>query len=251
MDIRGHTFLVSGGSSGLGAATVARLSRKGAHTVLADIRPPADVTALNEAQAIYHPTDVTDEAAVLGAIDAARSRFGALHGAVVCAGVIYAQKVAGSQGPFDLAAFRRVIEVNLIGTFNVLRLAAQAMLDNEPMADGERGVIITTSSVSAFEGQMGQAAYSASKGGVAALTLPAARDLAKHGIRVVSLAPGVFDTPLMQQVSSNVRASLESQIPFPRRFGDPEEYAALVEHVIENRMFNGAVVRLDAALRMQ
>ena len=180
----------------------------------------------------------------------AQERFGPLRGVVVCAGILHAERILGRQGLCDLNAFRRVVEVNLVGTFNVLRLAAGIMQNNEPDAEGERGVIITTASTAAFEGQIGQAAYAASKGGIAAMTLPAARELGRFGIRVVSIAPGVFETPMMQAAPEEQRQALQAQIPFPPRFGRPEEFAALVEHVLANRMLNGTVIRLDGGLRM-
>jgi NAD(P)-dependent dehydrogenase (short-subunit alcohol dehydrogenase family) len=169
----------------------------------------------------------------------------------VCAGVLGTEKVLGREGIVSLANFRRVIEINLIGTFNVVRMAANAIRDQQPAEDGERGVIVTTSSIASEEGQIGQAAYAASKGGVASMTLPIARELARHGIRIMTIAPGIFETSMMAGVPTEIRQSLEAQIPFPRRFGDPEEFAALVEHIIENRMLNGSIIRLDGALRMQ
>lgn len=247
MSTEGQSFLVAGGGSGLGAACVRRLAVAGRKGVIADLRPAADDLA---GRFMFCQTDVTSPPEVAAAIDTARQRFGPLRGAIVCAGVIHSERIAGREGPCDLEAFRRVIEVNLVGTFNVLRLAADAMRNNSPDADGQRGVIVTTSSVAAYEGQIGQAAYAASKAGVAALTLPAARELSPLGIRVVSIAPGVFDTPMMQQVSAERRQALEAQIPFPPRFGRPDEFAALVEHILANPMLNGAVLRLDAGLRM-
>ena len=251
MDALSQTFLIAGGSSGLGAACVQKLHARGANGVIADVRSPdaSFLSTLND-RFLFHPTDVTDSTAISEAIELARSRFGPIRGAVVCAGVIHGEKIVGTNGPFDLEAFRRVIEINLVGTFNVMRLAADAMKTNPTGKDGERGVIITTASVAAFEGQIGQAAYAASKGGVAALTLPAARELGRYGIRVVSIAPGVFETPMMQQVPDKSRASLNAQIPFPSRFGRPDEFASLVEHIIDNPMLNGEVIRLDGGLRM-
>ena len=201
-------------------------------------------------KARFAHTDVADAEQVQAAIAVATSQFGRLDGVVSCAGIIGAGRVVGKNGPHDLALFERVVRVNLIGTFNVLRLAAAAMTTNAPSADGERGVIINTSSVAAFEGQLGQAAYSASKGGVAALTLPAARELAKFGIRVVAIAPGVFETPMMAGMTEEVRESLVEQCVFPPRLGRPEEFARLACQIIENPMLNGSVIRLDGALRM-
>ena len=250
MRIHQQVFVVAGGSSGLGAACVRRLAERGG-CVIADRQPPDDslLKDLGE-RCVFCPTDVTDESAVAAALQAAQDRIGPLRGVVICAGIIRGERIVGATGPFDLNLFRQVIEVNLVGTFNVLRLAAQAMRDNEPNADGERGVIITTSSVAAFEGQIGQAAYAASKGGVASLTLPAARELARFGIRVVSIAPGVFETPMVQQLPEKLRQSLEAQAVFPPRLGRPDEFAALVEHILDNPMLNGDVIRLDGAIRM-
>lgn len=251
MDVRGISAIVTGGASGLGAATARALHRLGATVVIADVHAEAGEALAGELGdgALFVPTDVTDPAAVERAIDAAvrRAPLGVL---VNCAGIGLAQKVLGKEGPHDLAAFERVIRVNLVGTFNTLRLAAAAMRGNAPNADGERGVIVNTASVAAFEGQIGQAAYSASKGGVAALTLPAARELAAYGIRVVSIAPGIFDTPMLAGLSEPVRRSLGQQVPFPQRLGRPEEYAALVCHIVQNPMLNGETIRLDGALRM-
>lgn len=251
MDVRGISAIVTGGASGLGAATVRALHHLGATVVIADVRAEAGEALAGELGdgALFVATDVTDPVAVERAIDAAvrRAPLGVL---VNCAGIGLAQKVLGKEGPHDLAAFERVIRVNLVGTFNTLRLAAAAMRGNAPNADGGRGVIVNTASVAAFEGQIGQAAYSASKGGVAALTLPAARELAAYGIRVVSIAPGIFDTPMLAGLSEPVRRSLGQQVPFPQRLGRPEEYAALVCHIVQNPMLNGETIRLDGALRM-
>lgn len=246
-----ESYLIAGGSSGLGAACARRLARRGAGCVIADLQPP-DLALQQELgeRGVFCATNVTDESAVLTAIQTAQDGFGPLRGVVICAGIIHGERILGAQEPFDLNLFRRVIEINLVGTFNVLRLAGQAMRGNAPNAHGERGVIITTSSVAAFEGQIGQAAYSASKGGVAALTLPAARELARFGIRVVSIAPGVFETPMVQKLPEKVRQSLEAQTVFPARLGHPDEFAALVEHILDNPMLNGDVIRLDGAMRM-
>jgi NAD(P)-dependent dehydrogenase (short-subunit alcohol dehydrogenase family) len=245
------SFLIAGGSSGLGAACVRRLVAAGRRCVIADLKPPERSLLDDCGQCcISCEANVTDETAIRAALTAAQERFGPVRGVVVCAGVLYAERILGRQGLCDLDAFRRVVEVNLVGTFNVLRLAADVMQHNAPDAEGERGVIITTASTAAFEGQVGQTAYAASKGGIAAMTLPAARELGRFGIRVVSIAPGVFATPMMQATPDEQRKALESQVPFPPRFGRPEEFAALVEHILANRMLNAAVIRLDGGLRM-
>ncbi len=245
------SLLVAGGSSGLGAACVRRLAGGAGRGVIADVKPPQP-SLLEECgrQFVFCAADVTDEAALGVAMATAQERFGPLRGAVVCAGILHAERILGREGLCDLNAFRRVVEVNLVGTFNVLRLAASIMQNNEPDAEGERGVIITTASTAAFVGQIGQAAYAASKGGIAAMTLPAARELGRFGNRVVSIAPGVFETPMMQAAPQDYRQALQAQTPFPPRFGRPEEFAALVEHVLANRMLNGTVIRLDGGLRM-
>ncbi|MBI4207499.1 MAG: 3-hydroxyacyl-CoA dehydrogenase [Betaproteobacteria bacterium] len=252
MQISGHAFLVTGGSSGLGAATVRRLASAGASVVIADLDRASGERLANEigARAIFVATDVRDETQVGAAVAAATDRFGALHGAINCAGVASAERVLGKSGPHRLDTFTRTIQINLVGTFSVIRLAAQAMAGNPPDTEGERGVIVNTASIAAFEGQVGQAAYSASKAGIVGMTLPVARELARLGIRVMTIAPGIFETPMMASMSAEVRASLETQAPFPPRLGRPEEYAALVEHIIQNPMLNGEVIRLDGALRM-
>jgi NAD(P)-dependent dehydrogenase (short-subunit alcohol dehydrogenase family) len=252
MNIQDSVFLVTGAGSGLGAATARRLHARGARLVLVDLNSAAghELAAELGAAAVFVEADVCDEAAVTAAVTRARERFGALHGAVNCAGIAPAERVLGRTGPHALASFQRAVNVNLIGTFNVMRLAAHAMSENAPGEDGERGVIINTASVAAFEGQIGQAAYSASKAGVAGMTLPAARELARFGIRVMTIAPGIFETPMLAAMSSEVQASLGAQVPFPSRLGKPDEYAMLVEHIVVNRMLNGEVVRLDGAMRM-
>ena len=252
MEIEGNTFLVTGGASGLGAATARGLAAAGANVAIADLNEQAGAGLAREigSRAIFAVADVTSEEQVSSAIGAARKAFGPLRGAVNCAGIATGERVLGRDGPHRLDTFRRTVEINLVGTFNVLRLAAQAIAACEPLADGERGVIVNTASVAAYDGQSGQAAYGASKAGVAGLTLPAARELARLGIRVVAIAPGIFETPMMEGMSEAVRASLAAQVPFPPRLGRPEEYAALVRHVVENTMLNGEVIRLDGALRM-
>lgn len=252
MKTNGRTFLVTGGGSGLGAAAARALAAAGARVVIADLNAPAGeqvARSLGE-NAAFVATDVTDEAQVSAAVHCAVSRFKGLHGAVSCAGAAIAERILGKCGPHRLDTFNRSLAVNLSGTFNVMRLAAQAMEKNTPDAGGERGVLINTASIAAFEGQVGQAAYSAAKAGIVGLTLPAARELARIGIRVVAIAPGLFDTPMMAGMSTEVRASLGSQVPFPARLGNPDEYAALVLHIIGNPMLNGEVIRLDGALRM-
>ena len=252
MDIQGKVFLVTGGASGLGAAAAETLVGAGAKVVLADIAAEAlqaRVEALGE-NARGAVTDVCDEAAAQNAVNVALEHFGALHGLVNCAGVASGERILGRQGPHGLASFGRVIQLNLIGSFNMLRLAAEAIARNEADAEGNRGVIINTASVAAFDGQVGQAAYAASKGGVVAMTLPAARELARHGIRVMTIAPGVFETPMMAGMTQEVRDSLSANVPFPPRLGRPNEYAMLVRQIIENDMLNGEVIRLDGALRM-
>jgi NAD(P)-dependent dehydrogenase (short-subunit alcohol dehydrogenase family) len=252
MQIADGVFLVSGGASGLGAACVRLLHSLGGRVVVADLNRDAGERLAAELgeRAAFALTDVTDEASVRQAVDRAVGTFGGLHGAVACAGIATAERILGKDGPHPLASFARVVTVNLAGTFNVLRLAAEAMAKGAPSAAGERGVVVMTASVAAFEGQIGQAAYAASKGGVAALTLPAARELARFGIRVVTIAPGTFDTPLLAGLPEAARQSLAQQVPFPSRLGRPDEFAALVCHVLENEMLNGTVIRLDGALRM-
>lgn len=252
MQLSNHTFLITGGASGLGAGTVRHFAGAGAKVVIADLNAPAGETLAAELgdQAVFVTTDVTSETSAKAAIDKARERFGSLQGLVNCAGILGAARIVGREGPHDLTLFQKVILVNLVGTFNLLRLAAAAMATNSPNAEGERGVIINTASVAAFEGQIGQAAYAASKGGVAALTLPAARELARFGIRVVSIAPGVFETAMMQAAPDAVRQSLAEQAAFPARFGRAVEFAQLAQQIVENPMLNGSVIRLDGGMRM-
>ncbi|GAA1339294.1 3-hydroxyacyl-CoA dehydrogenase [Arthrobacter roseus] len=244
MDVKDRTFIVTGGASGLGEATTRALLERGAHVVVADLSGPAPDGAH------FVETDVTNPDQVAQAISAAKRQPGPLSGIVNCAGIGAATKVLGKNGPHPLKEFERVLTINLAGTFNVIRLGAEAMSENEPGSDGERGVIINTASAAAFDGQIGQAAYSASKGGVVAMTLPLARELARHGIRVAAIAPGLFLTPMMGSLSEAARDSLGAQVPFPSRLGNPSEYAALAVHIIENQMINGEVIRLDGALRM-
>ena len=252
MQIQGRTFLVTGGSSGLGAACARRLVGDGANVIIADVNAAAgNVLAIQlGAQVRFVQMDVTDEGSVGTAVAAATETFNNLHGVIHCAGVAIAAKLLSSRGVHSLDAFNKVIQVNLIGTFNVIRLAAEAMAQNESDAGGERGVIINTASVAAFDGQIGQAAYAASKGGIVGMTLPLARELARYGIRVVTIAPGIFDTPMLAGLPEKARISLGEQVPFPSRLGDPKEFAALAHHIIGNPMLNGEVIRLDGAIRM-
>ncbi|HVL98895.1 MAG TPA: SDR family NAD(P)-dependent oxidoreductase [Egibacteraceae bacterium] len=251
MQIGGSGALVSGGASGLGQATVRALVHAGARVVIADL-PTSDGKSAEAAfghRARFVPTDVTVPGDVERAVDTAVTAFGGLHIAVSCAGVATAGRVLGSQGPLPLDVFATVVQVNLVGTFNVLRLAAARMAEQDLVGE-ERGVIVNTASIAAFEGQIGQAAYAASKAGVVGLTLPAARDLADRAIRVATVAPGTFDTPMLAALPAEVRASLAAAVPHPRRLGRPHEFAALVRHIIENPLLNGEVIRLDGALRM-
>ena len=252
MQIAGHTFLVTGGASGLGAATARRLAGAGARVLISDVSSEQGMRLAGELgeRVLFKAADVTDESQVAAAIAAARARFGAIHGAVSCAGIAPGERVLGKDGPHRLDTFRCAVEINLIGTFNVLRLAAQAMESNAPDAGGERGVIVNTASIAAYDGQIGQAAYGASKAGVVGLTLPAARELARIGVRVMTIAPGIFETPMVAGFSLELQQALAAQVPFPRRLGKPDEFAALVEHIILNPMLNGEVIRLDGALRM-
>ena len=251
MQIQNQVFLVAGGGSGLGAATARMLADHGARVVVADVNPAGgEVAAALGANARFVRTDVTDEAQVQAAVALCASAFGAIHGAVNCAGIAPGERVVGRSGPHALASFERAIRINLVGTFNVIRLAAAAMSAQPPLANGERGVIVNTSSVASTDGQIGQAAYAASKAGVNGMTLPIARELARFGIRVMTIAPGIFDTPMLQGMSDEVRASLGAQVPFPPRLGRPDEYAALVRHIVENELLNGEVIRLDGAIRM-
>jgi NAD(P)-dependent dehydrogenase (short-subunit alcohol dehydrogenase family) len=252
MRVQGSSALVAGGASGLGEATARRLHEQGASVVIADLnqeKGEALADELGDGARFVH-TDVTDADAVEAAVAAAAQADGGLRISVCCAGVGWAEKVAGKRGPHQLQPFETVVRINLIGTFNLLRHAAAAMLDAEPLDEGERGVCVNTASTAASDGQIGQVAYAASKGGVVAMTLPAARDLASSGIRVVTVAPGLFDTPLLAALPQPQRDALGEQIPFPPRLGRPREFALLAQHIVENPMLNGEVVRLDGALRM-
>ncbi len=252
MRIADSVFLVTGAGSGLGLASARELVGQGGRVVLLDINAEAGRAAADAlgANARFIQADITREDDGRAAVAMALDVFGGLHGLVNCAGIAPAEKILGRNAVHGLDSFRRTLEVNLIGSFNLLRLAAEAMAQGAPNTEGERGVIVNTASVAAFDGQIGQAAYAASKGGVAALTLPAARELARSGIRVMCIAPGIFETPMMAGMPQEVRDSLAAGVPFPPRLGRPEEYAALVRHIVENPMLNGEVIRLDGALRM-
>jgi len=251
MKIEGAGAVVSGGASGLGEATVRRLHEGGARVVIADVNPEKGEALAAELGIAFVQCDVREEEQVQAAVDKAAEAGGGLRIAVSCAGTGIPIKVASSKGPHPLEAFKVLVDINLVGTFNLMRLAAFKMLsENEPDAEGERGVLVNTASVAAFDGQIGQIAYSATKGGVVGMTLPAARDLADKGIRVCTIAPGLFDTPLLGALPEEARASLGAQVPFPSRLGRPSEYAQLAAHIIENPMLNGETIRLDGAIRM-
>lgn len=252
MNINGNTFFITGGGSGLGAATAKVLAEEGANVVLADINEQTGHATQQEigSNALFVKTDVTESKSVSQALIKSTESFGAIHGAINCAGIAIASKTVGREGPHGLEDFERVIRINLIGSFNVLRLAAAQMSENSPNAENEQGVIINTASVAAYDGQMGQIAYSASKGGIVGMTLPAARDLARFGIRVVTIAPGIFDTPLLAGLPEKARISLGEQVPFPSRLGRPQEFGLMVKQIIENPMLNGETIRLDGAIRM-
>ncbi len=252
MQLENKGALVTGGASGLGAACVRLLSQSGAKVVIADLNSETGTALAAELgdSVQFVNTNVVEEESVQAAVKAAVDSFGGLYVTINCAGISVAEKVLGKNGPHSLASFSKVIQVNLIGTFNVIRLASAAMSVNQPNEGGERGVIINTASVAAFDGQIGQAAYSASKGGIVGMTLPIARELARYGIRVMTIAPGIFDTPLLAGLPEPARLSLGQQVPFPSRLGRPDEYAALAKHIIENEMLNGEVIRLDGAIRM-
>lgn len=252
MHIDQAVVLITGGASGLGAASARHFVAAGARVVLADLEQAAVESVAREigSNARSVAANVTDEAGVQRAVDLALAEFGALHVLINCAGIAPPALVLGKNGPHALDLFKRVIDVNLTGTFNAIRLAAQAMQRNTPNAEGERGVIINTASIAAFDGQIGQAAYSASKAGIVGITLPIARELARNGIRVMTIAPGIFETPMLRGLSKDVQDSLGAQVPFPPRLGKPEEYASLAAHIVENVMLNGEVIRLDGAIRM-
>ena len=252
MQIANSVFIVTGGASGLGAATARRLVEAGGKVVMADLNSAAGDALATElgANAAFVLTNVSDEASAQACVSLAQSRFGGLHGLINCAGVGPAEKVLGKNGVHALASFARTININVIGSFNMLRLAAEAMSTGDANAAGERGVIINTASVAAFDGQIGQAGYSASKGAVVAMTLPIARELARFGIRVMTIAPGIFETPMLLGLPQEAQDSLGKMVPFPSRLGRPHEFAALVQHIFENEMLNGEVIRLDGAIRM-
>ncbi len=252
MHIEDSVALITGGASGLGEACARRLAAHKAGVVIMDPDQRRGAVLAEElgSRARYYPVDVCDSQTILFALERALEAFGKISAVVNCAGVAPAAKVVGKKGPMDIEAFSRVIRINLIGTMNVIRLAAPHLLQNAPGPDGERGVVINTASIAAFEGQVGQAAYSASKAGVIGLTLPLAREMAGHGIRVVAIAPGLFDTPMMAALPEKIRLDMACTVPMPRRLGKPAEFAALVEHIIENVMINAETIRLDGALRM-
>src|SRR6266516_561326 len=256
MQLQDKGVLVTGGASGLGEACVRLLTQAGAKVVIADLNSEAGIALATEhshtgTSTLFVKTNVVEEESMRAAMRTAVETFGGLHVLINCAGIGIAEKVLGKNGPHELDSFNRVIQVNLIGTFNAIRLAAVEMAENTPNEEGERGVIINTASVAAFDGQIGQAAYSASKGGIVGMTLPIARELARFGIRVMTIAPGIFDTPLLGALLEPARISLGQQVPFTPRLGRPIEYAALAKHIIENVMLNGEVIRLDGGIRMQ
>lgn len=252
MQLAGSVAMITGGASGLGAATARLFGGAGARLALCDLNTEAGNALAAELgnNGLFVKTDVTRSEDIQAALTQVQERFGGLHIVVNCAGIATAERVVGRQGPLPLERFAHVIQVNLIGTFNVIRLAAVLMMQNTPNAEGERGVIINTASVAAFEGQIGQPAYAASKAGVAGLTLPIAREFATHGMRVMAIAPGVFDTPMVAGLPEPARQALSAAVPFPKRLGRPDEYAALARHIVENAMLNGETIRLDGALRM-
>ena len=252
MQIQNNVFIVTGGASGLGAGTARRLASQGGKVLIADLNEAAGVALAEEIGngARFVRVDVCSESDVQNAVHVAVNEMGGLHGAINCAGIGTPEKVLGREGPIALATFNKVIQVNLIGTFNVIRLAAAAMSKQAPNEEGERGVLINTASVAAFDGQIGQPAYAASKAGVVGMTLPIARELARYGIRVVTIAPGLFETPMLMSLSQEVRDALGASVPFPARLGRPSEYARLATDIIENPMLNGETIRLDGSLRM-
>jgi len=250
MQIGGNAFIVTGGASGLGEATARMLAANGGRVVIADLNDARGEQVAGDIGGRYAHCDVSSESDAAGAVDDATSAFGDLRGLVNCAGIGTAEKTLGRNGPHSLATFTKTITVNLIGTFNMIRLAAAAIARTEPLPSGERGVVVNTASVAAFDGQVGQPAYSASKGGIVGMTLPIAREFAQHGIRVVTIAPGLFKTPLLAGLPEEAQISLGKQVPFPPRLGMPDEYAALVRAIVENEMLNGETIRLDGAIRM-
>ncbi|MCX7158992.1 MAG: 3-hydroxyacyl-CoA dehydrogenase [Proteobacteria bacterium] len=250
MQLKGSVFLVTGGGSGLGAATARMAIDNGAKVVIADVQDGSKYAAELGANARYIKTDVTSEADGKAAVEFAVKEFGALNVLVNCAGIAIGEKTIGKTGPHALASFTRVITINLIGTFNMIRLAAETMAKGQPNASGERGVIVNTASVAAYDGQIGQAAYAASKGGVVGMTLPIARDLSRDGIRVMTIAPGIFETPMLLGMPKEIQDALGKMVPFPSRLGRAPEYAALARHIVENEMLNGETIRLDGAIRM-
>lgn len=249
MDIRNQVILITGGSSGLGAGTARALTVQGARVVLADVQETAGQALAAELGQTYIHCDVTSETDAQAAVDAATG-LGTLRGLINCAGIAPASRIVGKTGPHDLALFRRVIDINLVGSFNMARLAAQAMTANDPQATGERGVIINTASVAAYDGQVGQSAYAASKAGIVGMTLAIARDLSRLGVRCMTIAPGIFGTPMLFGMPQDVQDSLAASVPFPSRLGRPEDYAKLVLSILENDMLNGETIRLDGAIRM-
>ncbi len=252
MKLESSTFIITGGASGLGEATVRAFHAAGANVVIADLNSVGGEKLADElgARAAFHRTDVASEADARGCVELALARFGALNGLVNCAGIGSAAKVLGRDGPHPLDTFARIVNINLVGTFNMIRLASEAMSKGEPNAGGERGVIINTASVAAYDGQIGQAGYAASKGGIVSMTLPIARELARFGIRVVTIAPGLFLTPMMKGLPEDVQRSLGESVPFPPRLGEPDEYAQLARQIVENAMLNGETIRLDGAIRL-
>ena len=253
MKIAGNTFLITGGASGLGEATTRMIVENGGNAVVLDINSEKGLNLVKELgeATLFQKTDISSEEEVLSALDASIQKYGSISGLINCAGLGPAQRILGRTGVHELSFFQKIININLVGSFNTLRLAADKIQHNLPNEEGERGVIINTASVAAFEGQIGQAAYSASKGGIVSMTLPIARELARVGIRVMTIAPGIFETPLLAGYTQEVRDSLGSQVPFPSRLGRPSEYAFLVKHILENVMLNGEVIRLDGSIRMQ
>jgi len=250
MDIRGHAAIVTGGGSGLGGATARMLAAAGAKVAIFDVNQQAAAEVAIDINGLAIKCDVADSASTEAAFAKAAADHGPARILVNCAGIGTAKRIVGKEGPMPLADYERIIRVNLIGTFNAMRLAAAAMSTLDPLADGERGVIISTASVAAFEGQIGQAAYASSKGGVVSLVMPAAREFAQFGVRVNAIAPGIFLTPMLMGLTPQAQESLAASLPFPKKLGDPAQFAALVRHLIENSYINGEVIRIDAALRM-